>query len=420
MKPTNEVTAIVIDNSGSYVHLAQRLSKDFKRVLYCNMAWQDAYSTPKKVFIGEGLDGIEVVESPWDDYSEIDLFVFPDVYQGPFQEWLKSQGEKVWGSGVAEELELERDVLKEHMQKLDLPVQPWDPILGLDNLRVYLQENDNVYVKVNKWRGLMESFYSKNYQLIEPFLNELEHNLGPMKSLVTFTVEEPITPADELGYDGYTVNGTYPSKTICGVEVKDKAFVCKFIDYKSISPLVTGFNDKMVDTFKRYGCTGFFHLETRVTPDKTPYMIDFTARLGCPPGELEGLMWTNLGDIIWHGANNELVDPVCPKVFGCELLLESEWAVNNYQPVYFPDKYKDQVKLKKVTKIDGINYIIPQQYGSNDIGACCGVGDTLDEAVKDCIKVAKSIEGQDIHVRIDTLDDASKTFEVFEKLNENK
>ena len=74
----------------------------------------------------------------------------------------------------------------------------WKKIIGLDKLREFLFDNDNVYVKINKWRGSCESFFSKNYRLIEPELNELEYRLGPLAQLLEFVVEQPIDPAVEV------------------------------------------------------------------------------------------------------------------------------------------------------------------------------------------------------------------------------
>ena len=406
-----------MDNGGSYVSMAQRLSKEYKQVYYCNYSWIDPYPKINKTQIGVGLNGITVIENPWDVYNEIDLWMFPDCYQGPFIEWLKSQGEKVWGSGAGEELEFERDLLKEHLQKLGLPVQPWQKIHGLDNLRLVLQEQEDVYVKINKWRGTVETFHSQNYKLIKPELDEMEHNLGPLAQEIDFIVEQPIKDSVEIGWDGWVVDGKYPESMIAGCEIKDKAYAGKITKYTDLSPLITDFNSKMIDTFKNYEYRGFFSSEIRVTPDRTPYMIDATCRVPCPPGEIYQEIYSNLGEIIWAGANGDMINPVPVSEYGVELLMESEWAEKNFQAIYFPDEYKDNIKLKKATHIGDTFYVIPQSYPSSDIGAIVGLGNTLEEAIKQCRDIAESIEGNGIHIRVDTLDEAQEEFDKFEALN---
>jgi hypothetical protein len=417
MKQSKDITAMVVDNGGSYLSFAPRLAKEYKTVYYSNPYWQDPYPLLKKTQIGVGIEGIQVVDNVWDVYDEIDLWIFLDTYSGPFIEWLKAQGEKVWGSGAGEELELERDLLKEQEQELGLAVQPWKAIQGMENLRVYLQENEDVYVKISKWRGTVETFHSINYKLIKPELDEMEHNLGPLSGQITFIVEDPIPAIMEAGWDGYIVDDKYPDSGLQGCEVKDKAYAGKFGKYTDLSPLITDFNEKMKPTFKFYNYRGFFSTEIRITEDKIPYMIDATCRSPHPPGEIYQTMYANLGEIIWAGANGELVNPIPTAKFAVELLMESEWSVKNYQPIYFPEQYKDNVKLKKATFIDGTYYIIPQLYGSNDIGAVVGQGETLEDAIKECTDVAKSIEGNDIHIRIDTLGQAQEEFAKFEALN---
>lgn len=416
MKQTKDVICCVVDNCGSYLSVALRLAREYSKVYYTNPSWQDAYPKMNKPYIGMGYEEIEVIDNIFDVFDKIDLWVFPDVYYGALQQWLVDQGENVWGSRCAEELELNRDLLKEHMTSLKLPVQPWVSVKGIDALRDYLQKNENVYVKINKWRGTVETFHSENYRLIKPELDEMEHCLGAFGNDLDFTVEQPIDNAVEVGYDGWTVDGQYPETGLCGVEVKDKAYAGTVKKYSELSPLITDFNTKMSSTFKDYGYRGYFSTEIRVDGKKVPYMIDFTARTPCPPGEIYLELYKNLGEIFWIGANGEIVLPVTTAVWAVELLMESDWSVKNFQPVYFSKKYERFIKLKKAMLKDDINYIIPQLYGSSDIGAVVGLGDTLEAAISSCLKTADSIEGNGICIRKDCLNSAQEELNKFEEL----
>ena len=416
LKATKEVAACVVDTGGNYVSVASRLAREYKTVYYCNPSWQDSYPKMNKPAIGQGIEGIEVVESIFDVYDEIDLWVFPDVFFGSLQEWLVSQGEVVWGSRSGEELELQRDDLKAHMDALGLPVNKYQSIKGITNLRLYLEENKNVWVKINKWRGTVETFYSENYQLIKPELDEMQYSLGIFSEEIDFIVENPIDDAVEVGYDGWTIDGEYPVLCLSGVEIKDKAYAGEVKAYKDLSPLVTGFNDKMSETFKGYGFRSFFSTEIRVDKNKTPYMIDFTARVPCPPGEIYQELYKNYGEIIWAGANGEMVIPQTTAKYAVELLIESEWAVKSFQPVYFPEEVAPYVKLKKNKIGDGVNYIIPQLFGSSDIGAVVGLGDTLELAINQCLYSADQISGNGISMRKDTLNDAQGELDKFDKI----
>jgi hypothetical protein len=373
-----------------------------------------------KAYIGYGYDELEVVSSPFEIYDQVNLWIFPDTYQGPFIEWLRDKGEIVWGAGQEQELEIERDILKKHMEKLELPVNQWKKIIGLDKLREFLFDNDNVYVKINKWRGSCESFFSKNYRLIEPELNELEYRLGPLAQLLEFVVEQPIDPAVEVGYDGYCVDGKYPEEWISGPEIKDKAYVGKVIPYKNLSPLITNYNEAMASTFKNYGYRNFLSTEVRIDESQTPYMIDATHRMPCPPGSIYLELIENLGEIIWSGANGEITKGKFKAQYGVELLMESEWAIHNFQAIYYPKEYESNIKLKKACCIDNTYYIIPQSYGSSDIGSIVTINNDLQKAIDEIKVIADTIEGNGITIRKDCLDTAIEEFTKFEQFNEHK
>lgn len=416
MKDKKDVVAAVIDSGGSYISVSSRLSREYKTVYYSCPSWIDAYPKMNKAMIGEGIEGIITIENPFDVYDQVDLWVFPDCYYGSFQNWLVDQGEIVWGSRSGEELELQRDALKEHMIKLGLPVNSFQVINEINDLRKYLQKHDDVYVKINKWRGTVETFHSKNYQLIKPEIDEIQYSLGEFGDKIEFIVETPVRDAIEVGFDGWTIDGVYPDTCLSGVEVKDKGYAGIVKKYDEISTLITDFNKKMSDTFKKYGYRGFFSTEIRIDKKKTPFMIDFTARTPCPPGEIYLELYENYGEIIWAGANGEMVNPKITGKYAVELLIESEWSCKNFQPIYFDKKFENRIKLKKNMVKSGINYVIPQSYPTNDCGAVIGIGDTLENAIKECLNAAESIEGNGITMAKSALEESQSELDRFEKM----
>jgi hypothetical protein len=420
MKKTSDVVAMVIDTSGNYLSLAVRLTKEYKTVYYCIPWWIESYPKPNKTKIGEGIEGVEVVNNPWDVYDEIDFWIFPDVYTGSFQEFLKSQGEITWGSGNAEELELYRDVCKEQMAELGLPVNPWKKIVGFDALENHLKKNDNLWLKVNFWRGLFETRFHKNYELSKEELLVDRYNLAAIEDSIEFIVEDPIEdengqPVLEQGYDGFTMRGTCPELWLSGCEVKDKAYAGQIKKYSDLSPLITQFNTAFAKKFKDYKYTGFLSLENRIVGKKS-IMTDFTGRMPCPPGSIYLLIFKNLGEVMWAAANGEMVKPEAVKQFGVELLIESQWACNHAMTIYYPPKIADQIFLKKYKVKDGLCTIVPQQGGTSDVGSVAGIGDTLEAAIKSCQDSAALIEGTEISIHAHCLDAAQECLDMANKL----
>jgi hypothetical protein len=413
VKDTKDVVAIVIDTSGNSVALAERLAKEYKHVYYSNPSWVAAYPNPNLTHIGEGLEGVEVVDSPYDVYDEIDFWIFPDVYYGSWAQWLKEQGEIVWGGCAAEELELYREILRKEMPGMGLPVAKWELIHGMTALRAFLQKNPNVWVKVNKWRGLIETFYAKNYDLIKPELDDIEFNRGILAETLDFICEAPIVTDLEMGYDGYNIDGQCPAEWLSGIEVKDKVYVGQWRKYADLPTVLTDFNTKFAKEFEKYQYRGFLSLENRIVGKKS-YMTDITCRWPCPPGFTYLVMVSNLGEVMWAGANGEMVmgKPVAP--YAAELIMESNWATNHICNIFFPPVIAPFVKLKKNCIEDGINQIIPLPNGSNDIGSIVGLGKTLAEAIANVKAYAEQVEGTEISVRRDCLDGAEELLTEFQ------
>lgn len=406
MSILKDKTAMVIDD-GMFLELASRLGRDFGEVLYYT-PWEKAYPKMNEGMIGYGMPNITRINSIWEHIDDVDIFVFPCVYFGPLQAHLESLGKRVWGSRMGEDMEIDRDKMKAHMEKLDLPVGEYVVIKGMDALREFLQKNDDVFVKINRWRGQFESFYSKNYKTIECKLNEIENNLGPLKYILDFIVEESLPDKVEIGMDLYTVDGKYPSSSLVGIEIKDCFYLGEFRDYKDLPIEVTEFNKKIADTFKGYGYRGFFSTEIRVGEDKVPYMIDFTARAPSPPNELYQELYENISEIIWYGSEGKLIDPKPKSKWGVQAIMYSNWAMNNYLPIDIPDSIKDKVKLTNAVRIKDRYYVMPQADCTNTVGSVIGLGDTLEAAFEDMKSVADQVSGYDLDIRIGSMDKAQE------------
>lgn len=408
--------ALVYDN-GIFTAMAETLAKDFGRVLYY-VPWTSGMPKSNALLIGEGIDGIERVTSPWPHFDEIDIWIFPDVYEGELQEWLAAQGKRVWGCHGGAVLELDRPASKEESKKLGIDIGPYKVITGLDALRKHLKANDDQWVKISGTRGDMETFGAKTYEKVEPRLDELEHNLGALKKIMTFTVEQGINDAVETGYDGYCIDGKFPKGAMTGVEVKDEAYLMKTVAWRDLPDPVRSVNTKLAPSLKKYGYRGFISTEVRCTKDGKAYLIDPCCRAGSPPNELYQVMMTNIAEVIWYGAEGIVIEPEFKAKWGAEVLLISDWADQNWMHVSFPEEIRENVKLRNYCCIDGEYYVIPQWTGSAEIGAVVALGNTPDEAITECKRICELVEGHLLSKPVDALDIAREQLE--EVLGEDK
>jgi hypothetical protein len=423
IKDPSDVVALVVDN-GLFVELALKLSKTYKKVYYY-VPWESAFAKMNLAYIGHGLDGLTVVDSIYGPhFDEVDLFCFPDIYMGWEQEHLEKLGKKVWGSRTGECLELKREGMKEILKAIDMPVGKFSHIKGIANLRAYLKENEDVYVKIDKYRGTFETFHSANYKEVEPKLDEVEFNLGAFKHIIEFTVEECLPDRVEVGTDCWVITDDdgvahYPENGIGGIEIKDVGFASIFRKFSEIPEVVTRFNTRMKPVFAAYNWRGFMSTEVRIGKDMKPYMIDLCARAPSPPNELYQEQYSNLAECIWAGANGIVLEPEATAKYGAEIMLHSSWADKGWQPVSFPEEIRDRVKLRNAVQIEGVYYAVPQAVGLPECGAVIGLGDTLKEALEDAVENAEQVTGYYMEAKMGAIDNIKEEIKKLDQLGLN-
>lgn len=410
---------ILVWDFGAFAYVAERLAKSYGKVLYY-CPYDESFPQYNKFVIGKGLENVQKVESFWPYFNEIDIWYFSDLYQGQFQQWLKSNGKLVFGSGMGSEMELYRDNMKRLQKDLGLELNDYEVIEGLDNLREYLKTNDDKYIKSNLLRGSMETWHHENYKLSAPVLDELQHSFGIFKNAQVFIVETPIKNAIEYGYDGFCVLGEYPEKTMFGIEVKDSGYACIFTDYSKLPLPIKEVNDKLSDIFKNYDYSGWYSSEVRSFTKDKGILTDMTCRNAEPPTSLAVEMLEDYPMYVWEVANGRVPKVKSKYKYGVQIIMKSDWAKEEPQAIYFPSQYKDYIKIKNLVIQDSIHYFIPQ-IGTTmeEIGAVIGMGATLDEAIKQAKQIAKEVKGFLLKINGDALDEAQKEIDKLKTIGIN-
>lgn len=406
--------SVLFYDNGNWVSMAQRLSKDFGKVMYYN-PWKQAFPQMRASCIGEGINDIEKVYNFFDKVKEADIIVFPDILDGDLQEHLLEMGCNVWGSRRGELLELDRVGMIGLLDTLNLNTPDFEVVVGMDALRKYLKENDNIWVKTSCYRGDFETFNSKNYRYIETQLDEIESILGVLKYNTMFLCQKALDDCVEIGYDGYTIDGKYPNGTILGLEVKDMGYLGIFHNYNDMPKPIIDFNAKIAPTMGRFGYRGDYSNEIRIQKDGKWFMTDMTCRKPSPPGELMQYMFKNYSDIIWEGAHGNCIDPIVEHKYGIEVIIKSYWAEQHQLPVQFLEKYKDNVAVKQCTYVNGQYTFIPQTVELAEIGSVVAIGNTLDEAISSLEKISEEIRSHSVNIPIGSIDKAQEEIKKLEE-----
>ena len=407
MSITSELTVLVYDYGG-YSYIAERFARSCKRVLYY-CPFEEGFPKYNKFVIGSGMEGVEKVQSFWPYFDDIDLWIFPDLYQGEFQDWLRNQGKAVFGAGGGEKMETHRDMMKSLQRSLGMELNQYEVIHGLNDLQKYLEKNEDKYVKTNVLRGGMETWHHENIKLSQPYLDGLNHSLGVFKERQVFIVESPIENAVEYGFDGFVMEGQYTSKTMFGIEKKNCGYLAVFVDYDKLPGPLKDINKKLSATFEQYGYRGWYSNEVRSFAKDKGILLDQTCRCGEPPTAIATELFLDYPLYAWQTAIGQVPNAKAKYKYGAQVVIKSDWARKDPQAIYFPDQYKDYIKLTNHVVQDGIHYCVPiPSCEFEEIGFAIGMGNTIKEAINQVQVVAKSIQGYGISVECDSLGDIQK------------
>jgi len=319
------------------------------------------------------------------------------MFQGTFQEWAVAHGKPVFGARTGEDLEIYRDEFKELLKKLSLDVNKYEIIEGMTALRKHLKGKSDKYIKVNMLRGNMESFHYIDEKLSLSRLKELDKELGAYAEHAIFIVEDPITEAVEIGYDGFCIDGQYPDVALTGIEIKDCGYCGGIVEYNKLPDCLKKINKKFAPVFMGAGYKCFYSNEVRYQKDGKAFFIDITCRKASPPGDLMMELYTSFSENIWDIAHGIVPEIKYKHKFGVQLIIRSAWAEQSPQAIYFDEKYKDYIKIKNLMITDDTYYYVPVLEMSQ-IGSIVGTGDTLEEAIKMAEKIAETVKGDCIDV----------------------
>lgn len=407
-------TVMVVDN-GLFISFARNLARDFKKVYYY-APWQSSFPTSRQLAVGCGFEDVERVKFPLDKADEVDLWVFLDLYHSDLQLYLEENGARVWGARKGEELELHRWEFKQYLRRIGLDVVEANKITGMEALRKHLSGVKNKFVKTSFVRGDFETFKHVDYDLSEPRLDELEHVLGPLKREYDFIVEDEIKDAVEVGYDGFTVDGQWPTHAMMAYEVKDCGMIGTVLAADKLAEPVRSVNKAFTPTLERYRYRGFWSTEIRYTKDKRAYFIDPCCRMGTPSNELLQELFDGWAQVLWDGAEGKLTSPTPKAKFAVMAVVHSEWAVNDWQAIHFPRSLDEFVKLRFHVRIGDKDYVAPQPVGMPDLGGVVGTGKTLIEAIRQCADRAAQIKGYQVRCDLQSIDQAVDTIQNGQKM----
>lgn len=379
MKELSQTTFAVVDH-GLFLPLALKLAENSLRVLYWT-PWERGFPLLNDCITGDGFEKVERIDDLWSIKNEVDVWCFPDIQHSGLQLELESQGRPVWGSRRGDSLELSREKFHRILKETGLDVPKFERIVGLTNLRVYLKDKENAYIKISKYRGSLETTHYRNWREDETLLDGWAVKFGPAKELIPFMVFENIKAITEVGGDTYGVDGQWPSLMLHGDEWKDKGYIGAVTKTEEMPDEIKAVLAAFSPILKQERYRNQWSMELRVT-DNAAYFIDPTCRGGLPSTASQIEVWKNFAEIVLAGAHGELVDPEPVAQFTCECVLTMKSDKHSWGVTEIPDELKQWMKLAACCEIDGRICFPPDDSMGDEIGWMVALGDTIKEVIE--------------------------------------
>jgi hypothetical protein len=372
MKSVSDVTFLVID-SGLFFPMALRLAEDAKRVIWHNPD-QRGFPSLRQGAIGDGFEQIQTCLDFWPLLGDVDCVVIPDISHSGLQQHLRSIGKAVWGSGIGDRLELNREFFMRRLGQMGLSVPSFEVVVGLSKLREHLRECEDVYIKVSRWRGDFETTHWRNWALDSGWLDQQAVNFGPLQESIRFLVFDAIDTNLEIGADTYFV-GNWPALMLAGTESKDKTFFGSVMPIQEMPEQIQELIVAVAPYLRDVGYTNFISFEDRVT-EETHCWTDATQRPGKPSSGSQELLWDNYSEIIWAGANGELVDPVPVNKFSIECQITCKPEKDTWVTLGLPRGLERHCRLSYCGYLDGCYVFPPDEFHHGELGWLVATADT--------------------------------------------
>lgn len=373
---------------GTFVGLADAMGRRCKKVYY-NSPFEQEYLCFERCVVGDGARRFERLDEPLDPdhLKEIDLFLFPDIGMGGLQRHLRYDCHKlVWGHMGMSDLELYRTRFIQTLHKLGLPVIHSEFIRGVTALAEHLKTVKNKWVKINRYRENMETWKHQDYEHSVPELQRLAFVFGPLKDAVpVFVVQDTIEgddsqPVLEIGYDGWCVDGQFPTESFQGYEAKNELYLGSLLPYSEQPEEIRAVNAAFSTLLEERRYRNFWATEIRVL-GKDFYFIDPTARQAGQTMEHLYNTCKNLPELILAGARGEVLAPVFEANFAAEATLHYK-APNKgecWQTIRVPEEVEQWVSGYHYCVADGAWHI--SDHDTDEVGVISGIGDSVQGSI---------------------------------------
>lgn len=365
--------------------------------VYVFFPTEESFPTINKAIVGDGFPDIERAESIWDIKDHCDLFVFPDIYYSAEQIELEAQGKAVWGSRDADKYEWDRELFLDTLEELGMDVPDHTVITGITNLKLFLKDKENYYLKISKYRGSMETCHYRSWALDEGLLDSLAMRWGSVREKMRVLCFPAIDTELEIGGDTYCIDGQWPDTMLHGIEWKDKCYLGSVTRREEMPPQLQEIMHCWGTVLGPHRYRNQWSMEDRVVDENEHFFIDATCRMGLPSTGSQLEAWANWGDIVWNGAHGILVQPRPTCRYTAEAMVKLHGNTAEWREVELPRELDQWLKAADCCMVDGkLCFPAEEEGGSEEIGWLVAIGNSPEEAIENICTLADGLpDGMD-------------------------
>lgn len=368
---------LVHDAGGLFPQIAESLWEKEGDVVWYFTSWEGTNPHYHNYSVGKNFGHLTKVMEPEYFAKKADAVIFLDCMGGSLC-WLLKQmypDKPIFGAGRGTVLEQDRIIFKQWIDQFKLPKNPYRVIDGVTKLIEYLKREQNKYVKINIFRGDMESFFSSDYDAIECKLNEqIIPALGPHKDQYQFIVEDAIEAKVEIGLDGFFNGIDIVEPYFVGYELDKTLYIAHVADElpTTLEEVMTPFSELM----RQMDYRGAFSIEQKVKSIKEHYALDWCARLANPLSALYPVFINNFRELLINVGSKQEVSIDCDHKYLGAYPLISQQAQDNNVEIRIDPGHDQAIRFQMVTSRDKKHYAVK---GWTIAAIIVAAGDSVDE-----------------------------------------
>ena len=378
---------------GLYVHQAEALADGGKNRVKYYTPWPGREPHYKDYCIGKNFGHLEK-ELYFEKFIDwADAIIFFDVSGNSYCDFLRKKypEKSVFGCGLGEQLENDRVLLKEWCAEFDLQVSKYEVVKGVTKLKELLKKtNGGKYVKMNIFRGDMESFLAPDFATADSIIDqEVVPHLGMHKEDYDFVVEDLIDTDVEIGFDGFFNGKNYIQPYFVGYEYSKGLYIAHVTDKLPIAIQET--MESFIPLFTKMNYRGAISSEEKVVSKNENYFIDGCMRLPNPLSALYPVMIGNWAEAVYKIGKGEDVELDIKHKYVGAFPLMSLYAKENYVKVDIKDLSKARYQMCCGKGKDV--YAVP---GWEIVAIVVAGGDSVDEVISKLKENVKYVDGHGV------------------------